>query len=110
MATQIIEQTAGGIINEQLMRFEDLPFVHRHEWDGQSCGSNWHLPPGDVDYVEACTLGREWAGLYLEFLRQHPEAVGGTLSSIAACMSTEPEGRRGYAVGFFSGIERAFDL
>lgn len=109
MATQDLS-SAGGIINQELMRFEDLPFVLRHEWDGQSRGSNWHLPPGDVDHEEACTIGREWAELYLEYLRQNPNAVGITLSYIVGSMSAETAGRRGYAIGFLNRIERKLNL
>ncbi len=108
MATTIVEQTESEVINH-LLSFEALPFVLRHEWNGASGGSNWHLPEGDVDYGDACTIGKQWANLFLEYMESNPIDVGsgGILGSIVRCMKEETGGRRGYAVGFFSRLERA---
>lgn len=97
--------TESGSINQQL-RFTDLPFVQRHEWDGASCGTNWHMPPVK-DYREACDVGREWAELYLEYRRQNPAAAGsGSLASIAGEMHAATGAARGYAAGFFARLEK----
>lgn len=107
MATTIVEQTESEVINHRLS-FEALPFVHRHEGDGTSCGSNWHLPEGDVDYVDACAVGRQWARRFLEYLEANPIEVGGNvLGSIVASMKEETGGRRGYSVGFFMYLQVA---
>lgn len=86
--------------------FADLPFVH-HPKRGIQAASNWHVPPTD-DYAQACTLGREYAGHFIQYLKNNPSWVGANgLGRIAADMDFRDDtGAKGYWVGFFSQLER----
>ncbi|HJV26863.1 MAG TPA: hypothetical protein VJ673_14335 [Aromatoleum sp.] len=97
----------SGAVTKQLTTFTDLPFVHRREWNGVDCGSNWHVPPSD-NYHEACNVGRQWAELYLQYRRENPAMAGSSsLATITASMHDANSGaERGYAVGFFERLEQ----
>lgn len=104
MAEKNATATVCGIVNKPVMKFTDLPFVHRRPWNGTDCGSNWHVTP-TADYHEACTIGREWGDRYLQYVRENAEDVGSSLSSIVAGMATVDGEARGYAVGFLTRLE-----
>lgn len=99
----------GGDINKRLMKFTDLPFVHRHEWDGKSGGSNWHVPPAS-NYHEACEVGKKYARQFLEYLDSLQPGMRGcnSLGHIAAAIDFKDAGpNKGYWIGFFSTIQAA---
>jgi hypothetical protein len=96
----------GGEINRLLIGFTDLPFVHRHPWDGKSCGSNWHVPPAS-NYGEACKVGQEWAKAFIDYLEADTTGSN-ALGNIAASIDfTDASANRGYWVGFFSTLQTA---
>jgi hypothetical protein len=107
MANEIINQTESGRVNQQL-QFEDLPFVVRHEWDGKSCGSNWHVPAEieRKDYAAGCQLGREWADVFVDFLRDNPATAGVALTFIVTGMTAVEEtvAAKGVRVGFLHSL------
>jgi hypothetical protein len=63
------------------------------------------LPPTD-DYGAACAEGRRLAVEYMHWLADNPDMIGSNgLGHLASCFPAAP-GTNGYAVGFFSHIER----
>lgn len=107
MATTIIRQIEGEDVDNKVS-FSDLPFVHRHKWDGTSCGSNWHLPAWlPADYGAAFAVGQEWANDFLRYLYANGEMQGGnTLGSIVASMQpADTPAARGAQAGFFTRLQ-----
>tara|TARA_R110001583_G_scaffold31978_8_gene109459 strand:+ start:52539 stop:52886 length:348 start_codon:yes stop_codon:yes gene_type:complete len=109
MANEIINQIESGRVNQKL-KFEDLPFVVRHAWDGKSRGSNWSVP-ADLDpenYGAGCELGREWAEGFVDFLRDNPSSAGVDLCAVIGGMivSDETAAARGVRIGFVHSLGR----
>jgi hypothetical protein len=63
------------------------------------------LPPTD-DYGAACTQGRRLAVEYMHWLTNNPSMIGSNgLGHVASCFPVS-DGTNGYAVGFYSHLER----
>jgi hypothetical protein len=86
--------------------FGKLPFVHRPK-HGLKTASNWKIPPTN-DYGAACNTGCEYAGHYLQYIKDNPQACGSNaLGAIASDIDfKDASNAKGYWVGFFSYIER----
>lgn len=86
-----------------------LPFIaDRITNDGALHRSFWCVPPTD-DYAHACAVGRQYACVFLQYLKQNPFWVGmNLLGQIAQAAAHEPvaPAMHGYAVGFWSFLEQ----
>jgi len=84
--------------------FFALPFISRPK---NGPPSNWDVPRTD-DYNEACAFGREYAGHFLQYLKDNPDAVGANLlGHIAKYIDfADKSETSGCWVGFFSYLER----
>ena len=71
----------------------------------------WHVPPTD-DYGHANDVGRQFAADYAQYLKDNPRWVGANnLGWIAADMAKHQDTpANGYAVGFWSFVERLIYL
>ena len=87
----------------------ELPFVARHlrRRGSKSAGSLWQVPPAD-DYRQAYRRGGDYAALFVQYLHDHPSAVGSNLlGRIARDMDFSGQSAaRGYQAGFFAHLER----
>lgn len=83
-----------------------LPFVKHFPRSRQARIHYWQIPPSD-DYAQACTVGRDYAKLFVQLLAQHPAWIGvNLLGCIAADIDYRDESpNRGYWVGFFTYLE-----
>lgn len=85
-----------------------LPFVADvKEGSRSKRRSFWHVPPAE-SYAAADLVGYEYAHAFLKYLEANPANAGSNvLGLIASEMATIPVGSpmRGYAVGFWSGLE-----
>lgn len=84
----------------------DLPFVTRRH-SGKGINSNFNPIPTD-DYITAVSIGREYAGHYIQYLQDNPGLVGmPVLSGILSDANFDADyGQIGYIVGFLTFIEQ----
>jgi hypothetical protein len=69
--------------------------------------SFWNVPQTD-DYGTACDMGRQYAGDFLQYIKDNPYLAGSNiLGQIVQDMAAHPRGTdmHGYEVGFWSAIE-----
>ena len=89
----------------------ELPFIssprHFRRHGSPHWGSLWHVHRIN-DYEQACTIGREYAAHFAQYLKDNPEIVGhNLLGRIATDMDFhDASARRGYWIGFFSYLEQ----
>jgi hypothetical protein len=86
--------------------FGELPFVYRPK-RGSKGASNWDVPLAS-DYGDACHIGREYAGHYLQYIKDNPQvSESNMLGAIARDIDfKDASDSTGYWVGFFSYLER----
>ncbi len=77
-----------------------MPFVNG-DWEKLNF---WDVPKTDC-YNTACVIGQEYAGHYLQYLKEQPSRHNNILGSIVKDMRAEGV-NGGFAVGFLSYLER----
>lgn len=86
----------------------DLPFVaHEKVAPRKKRASYWSVPHTD-DYGAACSMGRQYAGDFVQMLKDNPSFAGtNCIGHFVKEMATIQQGHpmRGYEVGFFSSLE-----
>ncbi|KMN83397.1 hypothetical protein VK98_03040 [Chromobacterium sp. LK11] len=91
--------------NLKPISYQELPFAARlPDRPRVHC---WQVPPAD-DYRQAYLLGREYAGHFIQYVQDNPDAPGRTLlARIAGDVDFAAEGpEQGYWAGFFALIEQ----
>ena len=80
----------------------DLPFTSRNENH-----SNWSLPAVN-DYGEACSLGREYAAHFLQWMKVNNQHQGGNYLGliVSGIDFTDESAAKGVHVDFFSALEQ----
>jgi hypothetical protein len=92
--------------NDGTWMFNKLPFVYRPK-RGHKVGSNWKVPATD-DYGLACHIGREYAGHYLQLLKDNSNlSDSNMLGAIVRDIDfKDASAAKGYWVGFFTHLDR----
>jgi len=91
--------------NDEELALHRLPFVGGSRKDFGL--SFWNVPKTG-GYAGGNMTGEALAGIYLKHLREHGQAAGGMLQTIAFSMfehGDENDARRGQIVGFFAALE-----
>ena len=86
--------------------FSDLPFVFDKGRGKNKQASNWHIPD-NLNYGEACRLGKVYAIYFMQHLLDSRESAGSnTIGWLVGDMHQyEETDGKGVAVGFFSALE-----
>lgn len=107
MATRIVSPLfaafiAGGVSSLKGQPVTVLPFVQANKRGFPA--SYWHVPPTN-DYAEACEIGRGFAAMAVQYLRDNP-SFDGLLSLIVRAVDFgDNSDAKGYRVGFLSHWE-----
>jgi hypothetical protein len=86
--------------------FFSLPFVYRPK-RGYKNATNWCVEPTD-DYLGACRIGSDYAGHFIQFLKDNPDRAGSNVLGIIVkdINFADESMAKGYWVGFFAHLER----
>lgn len=84
----------------------DLPFVKDEKVKGGKKRRNFWSVPKAESYGQACNAGQIYAREYLQYLQNSIMAGSGSTGWLIEDMAKCEGDERGYAVGFFSELEK----